>query len=51
MHLQMCGGEEKGENTRMRSLALPCRIGPGWAGRGVAWRGQAMGGGARRVCE
>jgi hypothetical protein len=38
MHLQVCGEEEKEGNTRARSLA-----GPG--------RGEAMGAGARRVCE
>jgi hypothetical protein len=34
MYLQVCGEEEKGENTRARSLASPLQ-----AGRGVAWRG------------
>jgi hypothetical protein len=33
MHLQVYGGEEKGGNTRARSLAS--------LGRGVAWRGKA----------
>jgi hypothetical protein len=35
MHLQVCGGEEKGENTHAHL--------PRWAGRGGAWRGEAMG--------
>jgi hypothetical protein len=46
MHLQVCGGEEKWRNTRVRSLASPRR-----AGSGVAWRGEAMGMGARCACE
>jgi hypothetical protein len=46
MHLQVCGGEEKGGNIRARSLAMPGRAGPG-----VAWRGEAMGAGARRAHE
>jgi hypothetical protein len=33
MHLHVCGGEEKGGNTRGRSLASPRR-----AWHGVAWR-------------
>jgi hypothetical protein len=32
MHLQMCGGEEKGRNTRARSLASQ--------GQGGAWRSE-----------
>jgi hypothetical protein len=35
MHLQVCGGEEKGRNTHVRSLALPRRV-----GLGRAWRGE-----------
>jgi hypothetical protein len=38
MHFQVCEGEQKGGNIRARSLALPHR-----AGRGGAWRGEAMG--------
>jgi hypothetical protein len=36
MHLQVCGGEEKGKNTRVCSLASSGRT-----GRGVVWRGEA----------
>jgi hypothetical protein len=39
MHLQVCGGDEKGKNTR----ALARLAG--------AWRGDGMGAGARRACE
>jgi hypothetical protein len=36
MHLQVCGAEEKGRNTRVLApLASPRRFEPG---RGVAWR-------------
>jgi hypothetical protein len=35
MHLQVCGGEEKGRNTHARSLASPCLARPA-----VAWRGE-----------
>jgi hypothetical protein len=56
MHLQVCGGEEKGRNTRARSLTSPHRARPGGVGRGVAWpsvawRGKAMGMGAQRAHE
>jgi hypothetical protein len=44
MHLQECGGEEKGRNTRACSLASPRR--PGRAGRG-----EAMGADTRRARE
>jgi hypothetical protein len=46
MHLQMCGGEDKGETPTLTRLTSP-----GWAGPGGAWRGKAMGKGARRVHE
>jgi hypothetical protein len=46
MHLQVYGEKEKGGNTRARSLASSDR-----AGRGVAWRGEAMGAGAQRARE
>jgi hypothetical protein len=39
MHLQVCGGEEKGENTRVRALARLAslsRVGPGGVGWGMA---------------
>jgi hypothetical protein len=42
MHLQVCEGEEKGENTRVRSLASPHQAGPGWAGPGRVGRGVVM---------
>jgi hypothetical protein len=45
MHLQVCGEEEKGENTRVRLHHLAST---GWDGRGVAWRGIARRGEARR---
>jgi hypothetical protein len=52
MHLQVCGEEEKGRNTcALARLTLPRWAGPGQVGRGVAWRGEAMGAGARRVHE
>jgi hypothetical protein len=35
MHLQVCGGEEKGENTRACSLTSPRLARPGGEGRGV----------------
>jgi hypothetical protein len=38
MHLQVYGGEEKGENTCARSLASPRRAGPG-----VAWHDDGRG--------
>jgi hypothetical protein len=41
MHLQVCGEEEKGGNTRARSLASSDRAG----------RGEAMGAGAQRARE
>jgi hypothetical protein len=43
MHLQVCGGEEKGENTHARSLTLPRQAGSEGGGRGVAWRGDGHG--------
>jgi hypothetical protein len=46
MHLQVCGGEEKGRSICARSFASP-----GQAGRGGAWRGEAMGVGVGRACE
>jgi hypothetical protein len=46
MHLQVCGGEEKGENTCARSLASPHR-----AGHDEARQGEMMGVGARRARE
>jgi hypothetical protein len=46
MHLQVCGGEEKWGNTRVRSLFSPHR-----ARRGVAWHGEAIGAGTRRARE
>jgi hypothetical protein len=49
MHLQVCGGEEKGENTHARSLTLPRQAGS--EGGGVVWHGEVMGTGARRVRE
>jgi hypothetical protein len=47
MHLQVCGGEEKGGNTCVRSLASPHLAGPGRAGRGLARRGDGRG---RTMC-
>jgi hypothetical protein len=42
MHLHECGGKEKGRNTHgLARLALP-----GQTGRGMVWRGEAMGAGA-----
>jgi hypothetical protein len=38
MHLQVCGGEEKGENTHARSLTLPRQAGSEGGG---AWCGMA----------
>jgi hypothetical protein len=46
MHLQVCGGEEKGRNTRARALARSLTS-PGQAGRA----GVAMGMGTRHACE
>jgi hypothetical protein len=40
MHLQVCGAEEKGGNTRARSLTSPGQAG---AGRGKARRGDGRG--------
>jgi hypothetical protein len=48
MHLQICGGEDKGGNTHAHSPRL---TGLGRAGPGGAWHGKAMGKGARRVHE
>jgi hypothetical protein len=42
MHLQVCGEEEKGKNTR--ALARQAR-------RGGVWRGEAMDVGPRCACE
>jgi hypothetical protein len=42
MHLQVCGGEEKGRNTRVLAHLT---------GRGRAWRGMTMVAGVQRVCE
>jgi hypothetical protein len=47
MHLQECGGEEKGSNTR----TLTRLASSGQAGPGRGWRGEAMGIGARRARE
>jgi hypothetical protein len=52
MHLQVCGEEEKGGNTRARAQFTS----PGWTGRGVARRGEvrrgeAIGAGARHARE
>jgi hypothetical protein len=46
MHLQVCGGEEKGRNTRAGSLTSSAGMMRRWA-----WDDEAMGVGARHVCE
>jgi hypothetical protein len=43
MHLQVCGGEEKGRNTHARSFTSPHRARPDGAWCGVARRDDGHG--------
>jgi hypothetical protein len=49
MHLQECGGEERGRNTCTHVLARLASS--GWAGRAMLWLGVAKGAGVGHARE